>query len=177
MTWPGSCGTAAFTTRRVLALMIADPAKATAKQIDTWAKDVTYHVIAGAFAGFVGRTPFAQDRAEKWQTSKDEWLCSAGWGVLSHLTGNSPDMSDDYFAMKLKEIERTVHGSKNRVRYEMMGALIGIGVRSPRLTELALAAAKRIGKVEVDHGDTACKTPDPVAYIRKTLAHRAGKKK
>ena len=36
----------------------------------------------------------------------------------------------------------------------------------------ALAAAKRIGTVEVDHGETGCQTPDAGPYIRKTVAHR-----
>jgi hypothetical protein len=41
------------------------------------------------------------------------------------------------------------------------------------LTARAKAAAKAIGPVEVDMGDTACKLPDVVAYIAKMEA--AGK--
>jgi hypothetical protein len=40
----------------------------------------------------------------------------------------------------------------------------------------ALAAAARIGKVEVDHGDTDCKTPDAAQYILKTRAHQSKRK-
>ena len=36
-----------------------------------------------------------------------------------------------------------------------------------------LAAARRIGKVMVDHGDTSCKTPDAESYIIKCVEHRA----
>ena len=43
-----------------------------------------------------------------------------------------------------------------------------------RLAE-AIKAAKRIGKVTVDHGDTDCKTPDAVAYIQKVKARKAEK--
>jgi hypothetical protein len=57
----------------------------------------------------------------------------------------------------------------------MNNALINIGVRSSALQKKAIAAAKRIGKVEVDHGETGCKTPDAVAYIKKTVAHRKKK--
>ena len=39
------------------------------------------------------------------------------------------------------------------------------------------AAARRIGTVEVDHGETGCKTPDAEPYIKKTLAHRKKKAK
>jgi hypothetical protein len=54
----------------------------------------------------------------------------------------------------------------------MNNAVIAIGIRSPTLRKLALTVAKRIGKVEVDHGETNCKTPDAAAYILKTVAHR-----
>ena len=55
------------------------------------------------------------------------------------------------------------------------GALIAIGVRNDKLEKLAVAAAKRIGTVEVNHGDTDCKTPDAVPYIAKTKARRSKK--
>ena len=47
-------------------------------------------------------------------------------------------------------------------------ALIAIGIRNGKLERNALAAAQKIGKVEVDHGETNCQTPDAAAYIRKT---------
>ena len=57
----------------------------------------------------------------------------------------------------------------------MNDAIIGIGVRGGACTKAALATAKRVGKVEVDHGETGCKTPDAAGYIAKTLAYRAEK--
>ena len=60
---------------------------------------------------------------------------------------------------------------------KMIMAVINIGLRSPLLEKTAVAAAKRIGPVEVDHGDTSCQTPDPIAYIAKTKAYRAKKTK
>jgi hypothetical protein len=39
-----------------------------------------------------------------------------------------------------------------------------------------LAAAARIGPVEVDHGETGCKTPDAAAYIKRG-SDRHGKKR
>jgi hypothetical protein len=49
----------------------------------------------------------------------------------------------------------------------MNGALISIGVFKPACRSKAIDAAKRIGKVTVDHGATSCKTPDAVPYIEK----------
>ena len=53
--------------------------------------------------------------------------------------------------------------------------LIAIGMRSDAFAQLATAAAKRLGKVQVDHGDTSCKTPDAIPYIQKARAHRKKK--
>ncbi len=35
-----------------------------------------------------------------------------------------------------------------------------------------LEAATRIGKVDVDHGQTSCKTPDAVPYIEKAAKRK-----
>jgi len=51
----------------------------------------------------------------------------------------------------------------------MNQALIGVGVRSPQLEKRVNAIAKNIGKVQVDHGETNCKTPDAASYIKKTI--------
>jgi 3-methyladenine DNA glycosylase AlkD len=156
---------------RILALFIADPSAATVKQIDEWAKALDNYVLTGALAEFIARTPHARKVADKWE-SKTGWLRYAAWTVLGRLCMSDPDIPDEYFEKRLEYIEREIHKHKDRFGHGLNQALICIGIRNPRLTELALAAAGRIGKVEVDHGDTACKTPDAAAYIRKTLAHQ-----
>jgi hypothetical protein len=40
------------------------------------------------------------------------------------------------------------------------------------LEKMGTAAASRIGKVEVDHGETGCKTPDAIPYIKKAAARK-----
>ena len=52
-------------------------------------------------------------------------------------------------------------------RDAMLHAFIAIGCRSAALRKSVTAAAKRIGKVEIDQGDTACKTPEPVPTLEK----------
>jgi hypothetical protein len=84
---------------------------------------------------------------------------------------------DDEFEPWLETIEAGIHGAKNRVRHAMNSALISIGGRSAALEKKAVAAAKRIGRVEVDHGDTGCKTPDAIPYIQKMRARAKARKK
>ncbi len=160
---------------RVLAAFVADPLQADAALLESWAGDLDSYVIADAFSGFVGKTGLAESRAAAWISHPGEWPGRAGWHLIAHLAMQSLDLPDSYFFTLLETIEEEIHTRKNRVRDAMNSALIAIGIRNAALEELALAAAARIGKVEVDHGQTGCKTPDAAAYIRRTLARRQQK--
>lgn len=159
---------------RTFALMIADPDAITEKQLNAWVKDVPDYGLARAVGVFAGTTPMAMEIFEKWIESENEQIASAGWMIMNQLTADE-GIPDPWFEEYIDRIVRDIHGAKNYVRYEMNGALISIGVRSAWLMEAALAAAKKIGKVEVDHGDTSCKTPDAAEYIKKTVERRKKK--
>jgi 3-methyladenine DNA glycosylase AlkD len=151
---------------RILATMVADPSKVSEKVLDSWAKDVENYVLADALTGVASRTRFARKKMEEWTKSPDEWIGRMGWGILARLAMAESDLTDADFERYLDVIEKRIHRSKNRVRDAMNMAVISIGLRGAALEQKAVAAAKRIGRVEVDHGDTSCKTPDAVEYIR-----------
>lgn len=158
---------------RVLATLIADPAQGDDQLLDEWVCDLDSYGLTNAFAGFAGKTDRARDKAEQWRNSAEEWPGRAGWQLVSHLAMQDKDLPDAYFLARLEEIEGEIHTRKNRVRDAMNNALIAIGIRNAALEPPALAAAARIGKVIVDHGQTGCKTPDAATYIQRTLArHR-----
>ncbi len=157
---------------RVLATMIADPRQATAAQFDAWVAECDNRGIAGALSTLAASSAMAEAMAATWCTDGREFVAVVGWDVVALMARNST-LPDVKFAALLKTIERDIHGAQNHVRYAMNGALIAIGVRNAKLEALAVDAAKRIGKVEVDHGETGCKTPDAVAYIAKTKARQA----
>jgi 3-methyladenine DNA glycosylase AlkD len=157
---------------RVLAAMIADPARFDSALADAWVKDLNSVMIADAFNGPMRKSKLAQRKAAKWTRSNKEWIGRAGWNIVAGLALYEPELPDEAFADYLSEIEASIHQRPNYTRDAMNNALIAIGVRSPALKKLALAAAKKIGEVEVDHGETSCKTPDAASYIAKTLAHR-----
>jgi len=158
---------------RVLAAMVADPRQVTGRLAEQWVKDLGNYVLCDAFAKLVASSPVARAKADKWIASKKEWTGRAGWTVIAHLAGSDHDLDDAYLLALLPQIEKRIHTAPNRTRDAMNMALISIGVRNAKLRKAALAAAKRIGKVEVDHGQTSCKTPDAAAYIAKTVAHRS----
>src|SRR5687768_7346878 len=161
---------------RILATMIADPKLADNALIERWASDLTNYGLADALEGFVARTPLAREKAEEWLKSDEEWRGSMGWQLVGQLAMGDKDLPDDYFEEHLQTIERDIHSARNRVRYSMNGVIIAIGLRNDRMREKALAVAEKVGKVEVDHGETGCKTPDAVTYILKASARSQGKK-
>lgn len=159
---------------RVLAAKVADPQRATASLLDSWVKDVENYPLSDALAALAGSSGCARKRAEKWIRSRNEWIAATGWTTLAHWLGGDPEVADDELEPFIETIETSIHEAKNRVRYAMNNALIALGCR-PGLIQRAIAAAKRIGPVDVDHGETGCKTPDAATYIKKTIAHRKKK--
>jgi hypothetical protein len=94
---------------------------------------------------------------------------------MAALALNDEGLDDRYCAEQIALIADGIHARPNRTRFNMNNALIAFGVRNPKLEKKARAAAKKIGRVEVDHGETGCRTPDADAYITRTLTHRKGR--
>jgi 3-methyladenine DNA glycosylase AlkD len=156
---------------RVLACKVADPALIP----PAWAAQVDHKTLAAAFAELASAAPDAFAQATAWIDAPQEMLAILGWQVIANLAAKSKQPPDEELAPLLPRLEAQIHQAPNRLRETMNWALIAIGSRSDGLAETAVAHARRVGKVHVDHGDTSCKTPDAEAYIMKTRA-RAAKK-
>ncbi len=166
------------TDARTLATMIASPAEASEKLLDEWVSSTNYYLLIDVFVRHMaGKTPFVRKKMEQWTKSKDEWIGRAGWHLLGGLAMNASGLPDGFWEPYLQKIEGSIHSAKNRTRDAMYGAVIAIGMRSDGLEKKALASAKRIGKVEVDHGETGCKTPDAMSYIPKARARQRAREK
>jgi 3-methyladenine DNA glycosylase AlkD len=160
---------------RNLAMKIADPAAITPADLDRWARENSMPMCLLYIGSLAQESPHGAAKAKEWLASSDNRLRAAGWILIGVLANRDELSPDDTYARYLHQIEQSIHSAANRVKYAMNGALIAIGGRSPGLRKAATAAAKRIGPVEVDHGDTACQTPDAAAYITKTWERAAGR--
>ena len=154
---------------RVLATMIADPAKMTMTVLNGWMKSVDSSALSNAVSNVAQRSPSAVKLVAKWKARKSarsEWVSSTAWMMVAGITRESPQLySKKEYKELLKEIENEIHSAPNQTRHAMNSAVIGIGTYIDERS--AVAAAKRIGVVEVDHGATSCKTPSAERYIRK----------
>jgi 3-methyladenine DNA glycosylase AlkD len=130
---------------RILAGMIADPARLRARQMDAWAAgfdswDVCDQVCGSAFL----RSPLAWRKAEVWSRRRGEFVRRAAFALLAHLAVHDRDSSDRRFVQSLAWIEAAADDDRNLVRKAVSWALRNIGKRNAALREHAIACAQRL---------------------------------
>jgi 3-methyladenine DNA glycosylase AlkD len=162
---------------RVLAAKVADPKATSGELLDVWVGDLDDYVLTDALSVLAGRTSAAAERMRAWTVAGGEWKSAAGWNLVGMVAAQDGAVADDELAAYLERIRTGIAAAPNRTRYAMNQALISIGGYRPALTARAKAVAAEIGPVEVDHGETGCKTPDAAAYIDKMVARREAKAK
>jgi 3-methyladenine DNA glycosylase AlkD len=165
-----------------LAGLVADGAKMSKKELQDWANGSHgLPMIAEYTVPWVAtENPAARELALEWMDSRKEAVASSGWSTYAGIVSLRPDEELD-----LAEIERLIERAvkeigkaPNRVKYAGNGFVISVGSYVKPLLQRAKAAAKQLGKVVVDVGETECKVPVALEYIEKIeKMGRVGKKK
>lgn len=152
---------------RLLAALIEDPKAATENQLDTWVNEAEFFDITDQIVHYIlPGSSHADKLMLKWLKSKKEFVRRSGWMMIAHWGAKLGGLNDAELSKYMQMIEKRIHAEENFVREAMVWALINIGWRKS-LKAKALAVAKRIGKVDVDYGDTSCKIPDALFHISK----------
>jgi 3-methyladenine DNA glycosylase AlkD len=165
-----------------LAGMVADGTKMSVKELNAWAEGAANLQMISEYTVPWVTVENAQGRelALQWTKSKKEHVASSGWCTFSGLVATKPDDALDLVEIEglLGRVAKEIKGAQNRVRYTMNGFVIAVGVYVKPLSKQAKAAARQIGVVSVDVGDTACDVPVATARIEKIEASgRAGQKR
>ena len=163
-----------------LAGLIADDAKMTPKDLQKWAENATWGMVAEYTVPWVASgSPHGREMALKWMESRDERIASSGWQTYSSLVAITEDAKLDLGEIKslLQRVSKTIHRQPNRVKYVMNGFVIAVACFVKPLHKVAVDAAKGIGKVEVELTGE-CKIPYAPDHIKKFAARSAiGKKR
>jgi 3-methyladenine DNA glycosylase AlkD len=164
-----------------LAGLIADDGRMTKKDLQRWVEKATCEALCGSTVPWVAaESPHGREMALKWIDSKKPAIAAAGWSTLTSHVAITDDADLDMAELKqlLQRVEKTIHKKPDGVRYAMNSFVIALGSYVKPLSDLALKTAEKIGKVECDMGDTACKVPFAPDYIRKVKARGSlGKKR
>ena len=156
-----------------LAGLMADEKQITSKQLELWVSQAYFSYLSEYTVPWVAaETVYGFELGLKWIQSDIETIASAGWGTLAYYAAVHEDEKLDTKAyIKLLEtVEKKIHEAQNRVRYAMNGFVISVGTYVESLTEKSKDVAKKIGKVTVDVGGTACKVPLANDHIDKVIA-------
>ncbi len=164
-----------------LAGLIADDLKMTKKDLQHWVSEANCHSLSSYTVAWVAaESRYGWELAQEWIESSKESVAVAGWATLSSLVAIKDDAELDLTALKrlLQQIQKTIAKAPNRVRQAMNNFVIAIGTYVKPLSDFALEIGKKIGKVSVDVGDTACNIPYAPDYIEKARKKGAvGKKR
>jgi 3-methyladenine DNA glycosylase AlkD len=165
-----------------LAGMVADGAPMPAKLLNQWAESaanlqmISEYTVPWVTAENAGGRALAL----KWMESKKEHVAAAGWCTYSGLLATKADGELDLGEIEklLGKVVEGISRAQKRERYTMNGFVISTGAYVQPLAKQAKAAAREIGEVSVDVGNTACKVPVALEYIAKLEdAGRVGRKR
>jgi 3-methyladenine DNA glycosylase AlkD len=154
-----------------LAGMVADGKKMTPAQLQKWVETSVWSGSWGTTCVWVSSEhPDGLKLALQWIDSDVEKIATTGWNTLSALAAIVPDekLPVKQFSKLLDRVAKTIKTAPDDVRYSMNGFIISCGTYIAELGDKAIATARKVGKVEVDMGDTACKVPDAEPYIIKS---------
>jgi len=130
---------------RILAGLVDDPAKVTAKQMERWARDFNaWDVVDGSCCHlFVFARP-AWRKAVEWARREPEFVRRAGFALMACLAVHDKEASDARFVRLLPIIRRRASDERNFVKKAVNWALRQIGKRNRRLNRSAIRTAKQI---------------------------------
>ena len=155
-----------------LAGLIADEKLITKKDLENWANKASWSMICDYTVAWVAaESPYGWELGLEWIESEKENVACSGWNTLSSLVAlkNDSDLDIPRLRSLLERVGKEIHSERNRVRYTMNNFVISVGGYVKELSALAKDIAKKIGKVSVNLGDTACKVPSAPEYIQKMI--------
>jgi len=165
-----------------MAGMVADGRKLTPGQLTKFLENAEGLQMVGEYTipWLAVENPKGRELALQWIGSKKEHVAAAGWCTYSGIVTTQADSALDLEEIRglLDRVVNEIGSAPNRARHCMNNFVIAVGTYVAPLLGPAKEAAKQIGKVEVDMGETACKVPDAFACIEKAEATgRVGKKR
>lgn len=164
-----------------LAGLIADEAQMKRSDLNRWVRESVWGMVATYSVAWVaGESPHAVPLATKWINSKQEKTATVGWATLSAYVSVTPDEEIDLelFESLLNRVLAEIHEERNEVKDAMNSFVMALGTYVLPLKTKTFRAAKKIGKVDVDVGNTSCKTHVAEEFLKKVEARgRLGKKR
>lgn len=134
---------------RILAAMVDDPGKVTARQMDLWVGDFdSWDLCDQCCMNLFDKTPFAYRKALAWSRRKKEFVKRAAFALMACLAVHDKHASNEPFEDFLAAIRRESFDGRNFVMKAVNWALRQIGKRNRELNRSALKKAREIQRFD-----------------------------
>ena len=130
---------------RIVASMIADPAKLTERDMDAWARDFdSWDVVDQVCSNLFDKTPFSRRKILEWAQRDEEYVKRAAFVLIACLAWHDKKAPDAEFIAWLPLIAGAATDERNFVRKAVNWALRNIGKRNAALNQAAVQTAEEI---------------------------------
>jgi 3-methyladenine DNA glycosylase AlkD len=152
---------------KMMACFIDEPKKITPEEADEIIESIDIWGLGDQYVkNQLAKTSFRITKAEQWTNDTREYVKRAGYQLIQILAKEDKTLPDTWFDAYLNHIKK-LQTEPNWVKEMMAYALMAIGGRNQALHSRALSIAQKLGKIEVDYGDTSCQSPDPIKVLKR----------
>jgi len=138
-----------ITEARIVAGMIADPARLTEEQMEEWAKDIdSWDVCDQVCMNLFEKSQLAPKKIMDWSEREEEFVKRAAFSLIACLAWHDKKASDEEFLGLLPVIMQAATDERNYVKKAVNWALRNIGKRNLSLNGAALGTAREIQQLE-----------------------------
>jgi 3-methyladenine DNA glycosylase AlkD len=130
---------------RILTAFVAEPARVTRRQANSWAKDFEcWADCDGLCIHLFRKTQFANDLAIAWSRRREELVKRAGFTMMATLAVHDKAARDEVFRTYLSRVQEEATDERHNVKKGVNWTLRQIGKRNPILNREAILMAKLI---------------------------------
>jgi len=127
-----------------LALLLIQPKKLSAKELDRMVRSLTFVRVADWLNAYVVRQhPDKEALRQDWMAANDRWAARSGWDLTAERVGMSPDGLD--LPALLARIESEMADADPEVQWTMNNTLLAIGIHFPKHRKRAIAIGEKLG--------------------------------
>lgn len=126
-----------------LAILLIEPKKLSAKEVDRLVRTVTFGWVADWLMNYVVKQHTDKEKLrQKWMADDDCWAARAGWSLTSERVAKSADGLD--LPALLARLESEMADAEPEVQWTMNMTLANIGIHFPNHRKRAIAIGEKL---------------------------------
>lgn len=158
---------------RLLAILIIEPAKLSAKELDGLVRGAAFAQLADWLNAYVVRKhPEKETVRQAWMEDTDPWAARAGWDLTAERVAKGPEGLDMPALLDRREGEMA--SAPAPTQWTMNNCLAGIGIHFPKHRQRAIAIGEKLGVYRDYPVSKGCTSPFAPIWINEMVRRQEG---